>query len=357
MIKLSLCMIVKDEESVLPRCLDSVKDCVDEIVIVDTGSTDQTVCLARKYTDLIFPFEWKNDFSLARNYSLSKGTGDYLMWLDADDVIEETDKEKLLSLKKLLTSTPYDIVNAQYKTVFNADTPPLSYERERIFKRDKNFTFQGFVHECVAPNGRIFHSDFCVTHRPIEKQARTGRNLDLYRFHIQNGRTLSPRDLFYYARELYYNGYLLESEGVFQAFLKNEQSWYVNKIEATKFIALCKAQKEDFSGALSVLFSSFLYGEPRAYILCEIAHIFIRKREYQNALFWYLSAMRCSSKQQEGDFENGADFTLTPMLGISYCHFHLGNFSAARRTHEELKRLYPTHPSVLYNEKFFSSHT
>ena len=87
--KISLCMIVKDEEALLGRCLESAKSLADEIVIVDTGSADKTVELARRYTDAVYFLPWQGDFSHARNFSFSKATGDYLLWLDADDVIDK----------------------------------------------------------------------------------------------------------------------------------------------------------------------------------------------------------------------------------------------------------------------------
>ena len=74
MIKISLCMIVKDEEQVLNRCLTSVEGIADEIIIVDTGSTDKTKDIAKKFTDKIYDFKWVNDFSKARNYSFSKAS-------------------------------------------------------------------------------------------------------------------------------------------------------------------------------------------------------------------------------------------------------------------------------------------
>ncbi|MDE6896493.1 MAG: glycosyltransferase family 2 protein, partial [Lachnospiraceae bacterium] len=88
MVTISLCMIVKNEEAVLGRCLDSVKDAVDEIIIVDTGSSDRTKEIAAEYTDKIYDFEWVNDFSAARNEAFSKAEMDYCMWLDADDILE-----------------------------------------------------------------------------------------------------------------------------------------------------------------------------------------------------------------------------------------------------------------------------
>ena len=72
MVTISLCMIVKNEELVLARCLDTVCDLVDEIIIVDTGSTDSTKSIAARYTDKIYDFEWVNDFAAARNFSFSK---------------------------------------------------------------------------------------------------------------------------------------------------------------------------------------------------------------------------------------------------------------------------------------------
>lgn len=84
-ITISLCMIVKNEEMVLSRCLESIKDIVDEIIIIDTGSTDKTKEIARLYTDKVYDFKWTQDFSQARNYSFSKATKDYQMWLDAEE--------------------------------------------------------------------------------------------------------------------------------------------------------------------------------------------------------------------------------------------------------------------------------
>ena len=95
MVSISLCMIVRNEEEVLARCLDSVRAAVDEIVIVDTGSTDRTKEIASEYTEKIFDYKWCEDFSAARNFAFSKGHMDYLMWLDADDVLPEASLKAL----------------------------------------------------------------------------------------------------------------------------------------------------------------------------------------------------------------------------------------------------------------------
>ena len=88
MITISLCMIVKNEEKILDRCLSGLADLMDEIIVVDTGSTDRTKEIAAKYTDKIYDFKWINDFSAARNYAFSKATRDYIYSADADEVLD-----------------------------------------------------------------------------------------------------------------------------------------------------------------------------------------------------------------------------------------------------------------------------
>lgn len=102
MVTFSLCMIVKNEEAVLDRCLSSIADLMDEIIIVDTGSTDGTKEIAGRYTDRIYDFPWQNDFSAARNFSFSKATMDYIYTADADEVLNYENHKRFVYLKKSL---------------------------------------------------------------------------------------------------------------------------------------------------------------------------------------------------------------------------------------------------------------
>lgn len=90
MISISMCMIVKNEQDILARCLDSYAGTYDELIIVDTGSTDNTKEIAAHYTDKIYDFEWINDFSAARNFAFSKAGCDYIFSADADEVLDDT---------------------------------------------------------------------------------------------------------------------------------------------------------------------------------------------------------------------------------------------------------------------------
>lgn len=140
-------MIVKNEEDVLARCLDSVRHLVDEIVIVDTGSTDRTKEIARSYTARVIDFPWSDDFSAARNFSFSHAAMDYIFWLDADDILPAEEQTKFLTLKHTL-SPDIDSVTMIYSLAQDEDGKTISsVRRNRLIKRANRFRWHGVVHE------------------------------------------------------------------------------------------------------------------------------------------------------------------------------------------------------------------
>ena len=198
MTTISLCMIVKNEEKYLARCLSSVKSIVDEIIIVDTGSTDKTKQIAKKYTDNIFDFVWQDDFSMARNYAFSLAQSSYIMWLDADDIIPKNTQKELLKLKPSFTADTYML---KYDIAFNLNKPAFSYYRERIVKNCKMAKWQGVVHECITPFGRIEWLNLSIQHKK-ESLEKSSLNLKIYQ-NLLKKRPLSTREQYYFARELY----------------------------------------------------------------------------------------------------------------------------------------------------------
>ena len=114
MISIGLCMIVKDEEAILRRILAPMSKLVDKIYICDTGSVDKTKEIAREFTDEVYDFLWKDDFSAARNFITEKADTDYWMWLDADDVIRQEEWRKLMDLKRRLDMERPDVVMMKY---------------------------------------------------------------------------------------------------------------------------------------------------------------------------------------------------------------------------------------------------
>ena len=168
MISISMCMIVKNEQDILARCLDSYAGTYDELIIVDTGSTDNTKEIAAHYTDKIYDFEWINDFSAARNFAFSKAGCDYIFSADADEVLDDTNNYALRELKHMLLPE-IDIVQmyyvnaSEYNSVYNAHKEL----RPKLFKRLRPFTWISPIHETVRLTPIVYDSDIEILHMQV----------------------------------------------------------------------------------------------------------------------------------------------------------------------------------------------
>ncbi|MDP2366246.1 MAG: glycosyltransferase family 2 protein, partial [Ignavibacteria bacterium] len=138
-------MIVKNEKKHLARCLSSVKDVADEIIIVDTGSTDRTIEIAESFGAKVFLFDWINDFSAARNFALSKSTCDWILYLDAD---EELNLNCIEEINKYKTRTPAGIY-CTIKSLGSANVNGSVIRYPRLFPNDARIKFAGKVHEQI----------------------------------------------------------------------------------------------------------------------------------------------------------------------------------------------------------------
>lgn len=205
MIQISLCMIVKNEEKFLRRCLDSYKELMDEIIIVDTGSTDSTKAIAAEYTDKVYEFPWIRDFAAARNYAFSKATKDYVFSADADEVLDEDNRIRFEALKESLDSR-IEIVQMKYGnqlsfgTVYNYDEE----YRPKLFKRLREFIWTNPIHEQVMLSPVVYDSDIVITHKPHASHAK--RDFETFLYHIEQGMSLNPHLIGMYARELFISG-------------------------------------------------------------------------------------------------------------------------------------------------------
>lgn len=209
--RLSLCMIVKNEEEFIGQCLNSTKDIVDEIIIVDTGSTDKTIEICKSFDAKIEKFEWNGSFADARNFGLEKATGDWILWLDAD---EEVDKEDAKGIFLGTHFVDFDaltirLVNYYGEKVDKNNTTDLAHTR--LFRRGLGIKFINKIHESLdlkdIPPERIGHLNMKVFHYGyldpiVQKKEKYERNIKLLKQQINEGENI-PWAYYYIGMEHY----------------------------------------------------------------------------------------------------------------------------------------------------------
>lgn len=187
--KISLAMIVRDEEIHINRCIDSVKSIVDEIVIVDTGSTDSTLNILNMYSDIkLFHFKWCDDFSSARNYSIEQATGDYILVLDADEYVKVGSRKELEEIMqknaigRIQHISRFKIGNEEYNSKMYIS---------RFFPKELRYT--GIIHEQICGNNLRMNLNFIVKHDGYFETNKARRNIPLLRKEL----TKDPNDSYY----------------------------------------------------------------------------------------------------------------------------------------------------------------
>ena len=194
---LSLCMIVRDEQEMLPRCLAAIAPAVDEIVIVDTGSKDETIEIASSFGARVIEREWTGSFAEARNVSFDAATGDWLMYLDADEVLVTQDAEELRSLTGRVWREALYLAETNHTGEADAGTA-VTHSALRVFRNRPEYRFHGRLHEQIAStlpgylperleltSVRVEHYGYLsAVHQDREKSKR---NIELLRLQQKDG--------------------------------------------------------------------------------------------------------------------------------------------------------------------------
>ncbi len=198
-INLSVSMIVKNEEDSIKETLESVKSIADEIIIVDTGSSDNTINICQQYTDKVYQFHWVDDYSIARNYSLDKCSGNWILYIDADEIITNQSQQFLKNNLKNIDKSIGMLITKIINYAFDENNNQYEYigQYPRVF-RNISFPlvhFFGKIHEQIAPslinyNLEMRDSDIQIIHKGylksnLEMNNKVKRNLTILSNHIQ----------------------------------------------------------------------------------------------------------------------------------------------------------------------------
>lgn len=347
---ISLCMIVKDEEETLGNCLACAAGLADEIIIVDTGSTDRTKAVAGVYTDQIYDFAWTDDFSAARNYSFSKATKEYILWLDADDLIEEDSIQKILELKRE-TAPLFDAVLMKYVAgVDDSGRMTTAFFRERLLRRSCNFQWTGAVHEYLAISGNILQTDIRILHS--KKKSPTDRNLKILEKLVNRGNP-SDRTLYYYASELQNNGQAEKASEYFRKFLHSDSPNPDYVSDACMHLSTYYRRAGKPEEALKVLIRSMEYGIMKPEVLCHIGNLCKERGEYEKAIAWDELIFKLLIPKVDLGIHKYELGGFLPCVDLCYCYFQLGNYERAVWYNDLASKYQPDSPIVAYNRKKF----
>lgn len=321
MITISLCMIVKNEEKLLARCLDSVADIMDEIIIVDTGSTDQTKKVAARYTDKLYDFAWIHDFAAARNFAFSKATMEYVYSADADEVLDEENRKIFMRLKENLLPE-IDIVQMYYANQLDFGTI-YNFDRElrpKLFKRLRTFVWEEPIHEQIMLEPVIYDSNVEIMHLP--EGSHKNRDLAAFARMTSEGKRLSKRLHNIYAKELFISGEeqdFLAARAFFETSCADTERSLDEIKEAACVVARAARLGQDvekfFKYALKVVAC-----EGCSEICCELGRYFMEHSDLEEAIVWFYNAVY--ETESILNIHSSGDI---PLRALSECYRLAGN--------------------------------
>lgn len=325
---ISLSMIVKNEEKHLRDCLESVKGIVDEIILVDTGSTDNTIKIAQEFDAKIFHFKWINDFAAARNFSLEHSTGDWILYLDAD---ERLTKESVSELKNLTTLGKRAGYYCQVRSIDELKDRPSIMSYVRLFPNNEKIRFEGAVHEQIENSLRqnkfeiknskieIIHVGYNLNKDGLKLKAK--RNLDILLNEYKKNKSS------YYAFQLGQTyGILSEKDTAikyFKAALEDSMLSREYKSTVHRYIAIDFAEKQEWTEALEQISQSIYNDDQQPLALLTAAKIHTKLGNRVEAENFCMEAFKVNSKllkeikiSSQVIFLNERDF-LNHVLGIA----------------------------------------
>lgn len=321
MASISVCMIVKNEEANLPKCLDSLTGIADEIIIVDTGSTDATQDVARRYTDLVFEYTWTDDFAEARNFSLAKARCDYVYVADADEVIDEENRERFVQLKQAILPDVEVVEMAYANQLSQSTTSNFDVEfRPKLFRRLRPFQFVDPIHEVLRTDPIVYRSNVVIRHNPTEGHGV--RDLAILAKLVARGMKFSSRLEMMYARELMLAGELADFRAA-RPYFETVRADPTRPSEVLRraacVLARCAVLQKD--GDMLLRFAApELVGQPPAEICCALGDYYLATDDEQQAADWYAAAL--SGAQPE---LLAASVGSIPLYGLAECFERAGD--------------------------------
>ncbi len=326
-VSVSLAMIVRDEERLIEGVLADAKAFCDELVVVDTGSTDRTVERAEAMGARVEHFTWVDDFAAARNASFAHCTGDWILWLDADDRLPQDVLNRLNDLKSGYLHDRLDAVSMPYKYHWTDDGKTCTYEfpRERLVRRNAGLRWENRVHEVIpipVPDRARLRTDVWVEHRPDKEQRaqKSERNLRILRATVADG-DRSPRTLYYFGNELRDHGLAQQAIDAYREFLATGAPGW-ERYHALLDISRAQAVLGADAAALQTAHEALQEDSSRAEAFVLLGRTYYDKEQWDLAIPYLLGA---TTRTLPGvGFVSSGDYTFVAWDMLSICYHRLG---------------------------------
>jgi len=342
---ISLAMIIKptdDEAELLDRCLSTVADHVDEICITITGENEKAEEVCEKYDAKVSHFEWQDDFAAARNYSFEQCSGDYILWLDADDVVKEA--ENIPTAVDKMKEEGADVGVCDYLYDFDEeDYCTVKHRKGRIIKNDGCIKWAGEIHESLQEQRTIdafYIRGVEILHRsPNERRdAAKERNIRISQKALEDDPD-DPRNYWNLAKSYFTNNDFRDALNAYQNFVKLTGS------EAEKYLALhrmaeCALSLDDEDPTEYELKAMKLKPSfPDTYL--GLGEIYAREGEWEKAKEFLVMGLGKDVPKDEYIVWNPRDYDYSPLMLLAECYFRLNKLKEAKKVLEQCLKIYP----------------
>jgi glycosyltransferase involved in cell wall biosynthesis len=341
---ISLCMIVKDEAGHLAQCLKSVKEVADEIIVVDTGSHDNTVSIAKSFGAKLYYHEWEDNFAIPRNISLEHAGGEWILMLDAD---EQLDQESWAKVRKLTRNR--DVLG--YWVLIQLHPEWTEMRSVRLFRNIPDMRFAGVYHEELQTTedmrNKFIDTAIKIIHKPFSLEdfdRKYERNISMLKKHI----SLYPKSIYQMldlTRIYLETKALLEAERLLsrvyqlineEGLLEREYKFYLINYYMYKLKFLFK-NNADIRIMLSLCEDALLVSPLCPLFIFEAAQLLYKLKAYEQSVDYF---QKCLAFRSDDNFDRSIMFPrdmigLKALSGIGYCYFRMHQYENAKQYFKE----------------------
>ena len=333
-------MIVRDEEAVIERCLKNVSQFADELIVVDTGSVDSTRDIACKYTDLVYDYPWQYDFAAARNFSFSKATCDYILWLDADDDMDAETIEKIQYLKAHMPPDT-DAVFFRYRAEDEISGGRWELMRERLIRRAINPIWHYPVHEAIFLDDdcNVLHRpDICFVHRKVRKNEKR-RNTSILERKMQGGFELDTFNRAYYCVDLCRDENYEEAVKQFELVYESGELSCISGALECYIYSMNELHK--YAELKERMLRCLRDHGANEMVLCVLGDMLRREKKYGEAIETYRRALACQIDLKDRLAYSPDYHDFLPWLGIGKAYLNMGKLQEAKGALQKAREIHP----------------